>query len=173
MLPRSYQQRWLQIATDLNTAMITQFQRYYFAETDDNQDTADDTRLHIFVDASIQSYGATAYICRRNHSSLVMAKNRVAPLKPLTLPKLEHMAAVIGARLSQHLRKALGIEKIDYWSDSQIVLHWLSNPENTNRFIRRRFEEIKNQTGTGSWRYCPTQNNPADLLTRGISASQY
>ncbi|XP_053390230.1 uncharacterized protein LOC128553138 [Mercenaria mercenaria] len=173
MLPRSYQQRWLQIATDLNIAMKTQFQRYYFAETDDNQDAADDTRLHIFVDASTQSYGATAYICRRNHSSLVMAKNRIAPLKPLTLPKLELMAAVIGARLSQHLRKALGIDKIDYWSDSQIVLHWLSNPEKTNRFIRRRVEEIKNQTGTGSWRYCPTQNNPADLLTRGISASQY
>ncbi|XP_045213485.2 uncharacterized protein LOC123564176 [Mercenaria mercenaria] len=172
MLPRSYQQRWLQIATDLNTAMKTQFQRYYFAETDDNQDAADDTKLHIFVDASTQSYDATAYICRRNHSSLVMAKNRVAPFKPL-LPKLELMAAVIGARLSQHLRKALGIDKIDYWSDSQIVLHWLSNPEKTNRFIRRRVEEIKNQTGTGSWRYCPTQNNPADLLIRGISASQY
>ena len=81
-----------------------------FIKSVNNEVTADDnptSSLHIFVDASTKSYGATAYICKDNHSTLVMAKNRVAPVKQLTLPKLELMAAVIGARLSQHLRTTL------------------------------------------------------------------
>ena len=92
----------MHIATDLNASMMMQFPRHYFTDADDKQDTADNrlnSSLHIFVNASTQSYGVTGYICKRNHS-LVMAKNRLAPL---TLPKTELIATVIGARLSQHL----------------------------------------------------------------------
>ena len=59
----------------------------------------------IFVDASIHSYGAVAYLCNRNRSAIVMARKKVEPLKTITLPKLELMAAVVGARLASHLEK--------------------------------------------------------------------
>ncbi len=61
--------------------------------------------LHVFVDASQRAYGASAYLCKGNTSSLVIAKNRIAPLAKMTLPKLELMAAVIGARMSKNLTK--------------------------------------------------------------------
>ena len=56
-----------------------------------------------------------------------MAKNRVAPLKQLTLPKLELMGAVIGARLAKHLLDNLGDMVVNFWRDSQIVLKWIAS----------------------------------------------
>ena len=51
----------------------------------------------------------------------MMAKNRVAPLKTITLSKLELMEAVVGARLASHLEKSLAPKNLSFWPDSQIV----------------------------------------------------
>ena len=106
-------------------------------------------------------------------STLVMSKSRVAPLKGLTLPRLELMAAVIGARLLRHVRKEVTVTKVELWSDSQIVLHWLQTTRTLQRFEKNRVNEINGLTDNRKWRYCPTKENPADLLTRGISAAQF
>jgi hypothetical protein len=127
----------------------------------------------MFVDASQSSYGAVAYICKGKQSSFVMAKNRVAPLKKMTLPRLELMAATIGARLLKHIQKSLPNTDCYLWSDSQIVLHWLETEKHLPRFVQNRVNEIKDLTGKRLWKYCPTDSNPADLLTRGITAKQY
>ena len=39
--------------------------------------------------------------------------------------------------------------------------------------MHSRVEEIKQLTSRLPWRYCPTDDNAADLLTRGISAQAY
>ncbi|XP_053376476.1 uncharacterized protein LOC128547529 [Mercenaria mercenaria] len=83
------------------------------------------------------------------------------------------MAALIGARLGSHLQKSLMVTDITYWSDSQIVLHWLKSSKPTKRFITNRVTEMSNLTSGSSWRYCPTDSNPADLLTRGITADKF
>ncbi|XP_052820064.1 uncharacterized protein LOC128245883 [Mya arenaria] len=99
-LPHELQQKWQEIARDMNSASSSSFNRRLFNfEADDTVNAADETILHVFSYASMTSYGAAVYICRVNQSALVMAKSRVAPLKKLTLPRLELMAAVIGARL--------------------------------------------------------------------------
>ena len=79
--------------------------------------------LHIFVDVSMKAYGSSIYVCQGTRSSFVMAKARVAPLKQYTLPKLELMAAVIGARLCQFVLKSLDQfhPRVVMWSDSQIA----------------------------------------------------
>ncbi|XP_060588887.1 uncharacterized protein LOC132744251 [Ruditapes philippinarum] len=59
----------------------------------------------------IQAYGAVAYLCRKHESKLIFAKSRVAPLKKLSLPKLELMAAVIGARIANHLQQAMEVQE--------------------------------------------------------------
>ena len=100
-----------------------------------------------------------------------MAKSRVAPVKTLTLPQLELMAAVIGARLYSYLQPNIQPSAVYFWSDSQIVLHWLSSNRDLKRFVSNRVKEIQSATKTTSWRYCPTAENPADLLTRGMQAS--
>ena len=75
-----------------------------------------------------------------------MAKNRVAPLKTITLPKLELMAAVVRARLASHLEKSLAPKNVTFWSDSQIVLHWLQNTKPLKRFQANRVKEIQEIT---------------------------
>ncbi|CAG2185026.1 unnamed protein product [Mytilus edulis] len=131
--------------------------------------------LHVFVDASMKAYGAVAYMyLSKGHSAaLVMAKTRVAPVKKLTLPQLELMAAVIGARLTQHLKSTLECTDVTLWSDSQIVLQWLNTSKPLKRFVSNRIKEINELTEECKWKYCPTNCNPADLLTRGITAKQF
>jgi hypothetical protein len=99
-----------------------------------------------------------------------MSKSRVAPLKKLTLPQLELMAAVTGARLASYLSNHLKVTKIVVWSDSQIVIYWLSSQKELKCFIQNRVKEIHQATNNATWNYCPTSGNPADLLPRGISA---
>ena len=90
--------------------------------------------MHHFADASAAGYGVCSYIRAINpegmlHVALVAAKGRVAPLKPITIPRLELSAAVMAVKLDQVIRRDLEIPVIQsqFWSDSQIVLSYISN----------------------------------------------
>ena len=111
-----------------------------------------------------------------------MSTSRVAPVETLTLPKLELMAAVMATRLAQFIRSAL-IHKLSsvsvhLWSDSQIMLHWIykhnTTKHNTTKhntakpFTANRIPEIINSFPPNMWSFTPSNDNPADLLTRGI-----
>ena len=98
------QQQWLTIAKNILEARHVQIPRQYFPTvgTPKQHD-----RLHIFAGASLTAYGAIAFLCSGNSTSFVMAKSRVAPLKPLTLPKLELMGALTAARLCNFIVQAL------------------------------------------------------------------
>ena len=95
-LPADTQAKWYDLARDLQQAVLIEIPRYYFKE----ESITTGAKLHVFTDASHSVYGSCAYIVTGNQSILVMAKNRVAPLKQITLPKLELMGAVVRARLA-------------------------------------------------------------------------
>ena len=127
-IPADLQQKWSSIAADIYKSINEQasLPRQYFSEPIKPQENVE---LHTFSDSSTVAYGAVALDRHDNHISFVMAKNRVAPLKKLTLPQLELMAALIGARLAhfiqQSLKKRFHNLRVTLWTDSQIVLHWL------------------------------------------------
>ncbi|XP_065902524.1 uncharacterized protein [Dysidea avara] len=129
-------------------------------------------KLHVFCDASKKAYGAVIYICEGDQTSFVMAKTRVVPMKSHTLPRLELMAAVVGSRLCKFVLKSLHHLSFDVtmWSDSQITLHWLFSKKKLQQFVSNRVNEIHRLLPNFTWHYCPTECNPADLLTRGISS---
>ena len=54
-----------------------------------------------------------------------------------------------------------------------IVLSWLKSNKKLSVFVSNRVTEIKELTNNYEWRYCPTKSNTADMLSRGISASQF
>jgi hypothetical protein len=65
-----------------------------------------DTQLHHFSDACESGYGITSYIRFMNdqdriHCTMVIIRSRVAPLKKMTIPRLELTAAV---RMSLKIR---------------------------------------------------------------------
>ena len=121
-LPESICETWNQLSRSLDRVTEVKFTRQFIPST------SFETCPHIFVDASVKSYGAAAYISNHSQARLVMAKNRVAPLKVLTLPQLELMAALVGARLASHLLQTISTSNVTFWSDSQIVLYWLQQP---------------------------------------------
>lgn len=133
-----------------------------------------DSTIHCFVDASMKAYGAVIYVVNEHGSSLVMTKSRVAPIKELTLPRLELMAATIGARLTRfvcnHLKES-NISQCILWSDSQIVLSWLASDKPLPTFVKNRVKEIRSAEFS-EFKYCPTTENPADLLTRGMTVKE-
>ncbi|XP_070546927.1 uncharacterized protein [Ptychodera flava] len=162
--------RWKHIVSDFNASTEIKIDRRYFAEN-----TSADHELHVFADASCKAYGAAAYLRRGDKTSLVMAKTRVAPIKELSLPCLELMAALVGSRLLRFVQDALqdkvNITDRTLWSDNQCVIHWITRRDKKLPvFVANRVKEIRNVPCT--IKYCPTKDNPADLLTRGISTRE-
>lgn len=138
---------------------------------------AEDWTLHTFCDASKCAYAAVVFLRGVRHGkvfvTLLAAKGRIAPLRKMTIPRLELLAAVIGARLYTSVQKSLqsGLESF-FWSDSSTVLAWIKRQEDWNVFVTNRVNEIRRNTPCDSWRHVPGSSNPADLPSRGCSARQ-
>lgn len=133
---------------------------------------------HCFSDASQVAYSACIYLKSidkfGNYSvRLLCAKARVAPLKPeLTIPRLELMGALLGARLHNKVIKSLRVKinKSVFWTDSTIVLGWIkTKPKTLKMFVCNRIQEIRDLTNDCSWRHVPTNENPADFSSRGVA----
>ena len=164
---------WVNIAKEIDNVTTTVQPRCPLPQNTNPSST----QLHIFADASMKAYGAVAYLCHGSETSMVMAKSRVVPLKKFTLPKLELMAALTGARLGNFVQQVLKQRyaniTVKLCTDSEIALHWLNNDKPLKPFIANRVREIKELFSTTHWNHCPTKSNPADLLTHGISAQQF
>ena len=163
---------WNAIASDIKKLPSFPINRCYFATT---AFTTFNIELHVFADASTKAYGAVAFLCTKQETSFVMAKSRVAPLKTLTLPKLELMAALVATRLANFIIHSLTLQQASMyvWTDSQIVLHWIQSTKVLPQFVAHRVSEIKQTLPKAMWKYCPTSDNPADLLTRGLTIQQF
>lgn len=106
--------------------------------------------------------------------SLVISKTRVAPIKKLTLPKLELMGALLCDRLVEFVKNALDLKmKADTacWTDSTRTLGWIkSNPSIKDVYVNNRVSEIQKLTPSSHWHHCSGKQNPADVMTRGSLA---
>ena len=98
----------------------------------------------------------------------------VAPIKKVSLPRLELSAAVVNARSLKFVIRALPMKvaRVVCWSDSMVTLHWIKGQSSSCKpFVANRVAEIQSTWDPECWRYCASKENPADLLTRGLSCS--
>lgn len=87
------------------------------------------TQLYGFCDASQRAYGACMYIRTQIDSNdfhvlLLCSKTRVAPIKTLSISRLELCAALLLAQLIHKIRSCIDVteNKIFLWLDSTITL---------------------------------------------------
>lgn len=133
--------------------------------------------LHTFCDASKNAYSSVVFLkCVQNDQvfiHLLAAKSRVAPIKKMTIPRLELLAAVIGTRLCTSVKNNLKLDlECFFWTDSTTVLSWISRNEEWGTFVHNRVLEIRQSTSKDMWRHVPGVLNVADLPSRGCSAKQ-
>nr|XP_042903892.1 uncharacterized protein LOC122270483 [Parasteatoda tepidariorum] len=92
----------------------------------------------------------------------------------LSLPRLELMGALLSARLSEKIIEGLEfpVERI-FWTDSSITYFWIrGSPDRFKIFIKNRIQEIHKHSNPSEWFHCPGTDNPADLISRGLSVSE-
>ncbi|XP_058464968.1 uncharacterized protein LOC131438748 [Malaya genurostris] len=131
--------------------------------------------LHGFSDASKRAYGAVVYIrCIAIDGSisinLLASKSRVAPIKPITIPRLELCGVKLLAELVTKTISTLNIkfDDVKLWCDSSIVLCWLKKPPSTlNQFVSNRVAAVVEMTNAFQWQYVQSAFNPADVISRG------
>ena len=139
-----------------------------------------DYELHHFSDASELSYGAASYLVMKNteghtHSSLIFAKSHLAPLKKVTIPRLELTAATLSVRLDVMLRRELEfpISRSVFWTDSTIVLQYVRNEDKRFKtFVANRIATIRENSEPAQWHYVDSASNPADDTTRSMGAEK-
>ncbi|XP_053686349.1 uncharacterized protein LOC128735892 [Sabethes cyaneus] len=138
-------------------------------------------QLHCFADASKVAYGCCIYARTEDKRGmvkvqLISAKSRVAPLKRLSIPRLELCAAQLASRLYNKVTQALGLEyhSVHFWSDSTVVLNWLQSPPYTwKTFVANRVSEIQTTTRNVGWKHIPGLQNPADMVSRGMRVNDF
>ncbi|XP_035988947.1 uncharacterized protein LOC118561130 [Fundulus heteroclitus] len=135
-------------------------------------------QLYHFADAIEDSYGTVSYLVLHNdsgeaRSTLLMARARVALLKTPTVSRLELTAATVAVKMDKLLKKELELELKDsvFWTDSTAVIKYL-NSETTRfkTFVANRITAILQHSQPCQWRYVNSSSNPADFVSRGLTA---
>ena len=168
-----HSRRWLQWLSELQELSSFEVNRCI---KPDNFGVTLTAQIHNFSDASENGYGIASYIILTNKDgqkccTLLMSKSRVAPLKKVTIPRMELTAAVIAAKVDQLLRQELEIklEKSVFWTDSLTVLRYIENDASRFKtFVANRVSYIREATLPFQWKYVNSQLNPADIASRGV-----
>ncbi|XP_046145649.1 uncharacterized protein LOC123988934 [Osmia bicornis bicornis] len=173
-LPPSTALRWTTFRTELQDLSDLHIPRWL------NLTPEGRVEIHGFSDASQHALAAVVYLRISSSTSsatlsLVCAKTKVAPLKRLTIPRLELTAALLLARLAQYVRNTLELSSapVHLWMDSAVALTWISHhPSRWKEFVRNRVGAIQDALPGARWKFISGRDNPADCASRGLTPTQ-
>jgi len=173
-LPYDMKERWIKFYRSLEQLKTCSIPRKV------KPCATDEIEFHGFCDASEEAYGACVYVRskdgnKRIYSRLLCAKTRVAPLKGATIPRLELNGALLLAELINKVAKSWAVEVRDFklWTDSMIVLSWLNCQKGRLKtYVLNRVSQILELTEVTQWNHVRSNENPADLISRGTNSAE-
>ena len=175
-LPPMIHDAWLQWRSELKSLSGKHIPRYYFPKGAH----IIAVELHGFSDASEHAYAGVVYLRMVDsngsvHISIVTSKTKVAPIKRLTIPRLELCGAHLLAQLLHHVKQVfnLPLNCVYAWTDSTIVLCWLvGNPKRFKTYVGNRVSHIVELIAPDRWNHVNGTENPADCASRGLFPSE-
>ena len=130
--------------------------------------------LHVFCDASAEAIGHVIYLRQINAAdevavAFVLGSSKVAPKGTSSIPRLELCAALNATLATSRVIDEIDLEidQVYYYTDSKVVLGYLSNRERRfSRYVTARIDGILGLSSIEQWHYVVTDLNPADLATK-------
>ncbi|XP_076638767.1 uncharacterized protein LOC143350575 [Colletes latitarsis] len=172
-LPPEFLQEWCRYAAELHLLRHVRVPRWCGLPPGNMA-----LELHGFADASSHAYAEVVYARLASEGgaailvTLLVAKTRVAPVKTLSIPRLELYAAVLLTRLLARIHAETPFVRASIFAlmDSRVVLEWLRrHPATWQVFVANRVSEIQTAHPSASWQqHVPTRDNPADCASRGM-----
>ena len=179
VLPTDLSAEWEKLSIDFANIFDISFDRATL-----NEDLS--YGLHIFCDSSQTSFGFVMYGTHLDESNFLFAKAKIAPMKNYSIPTLELMSVVLAFKCLPEVLSAYDNIKFEFVNiivDAQVVLSWLLSDElkTKSKFVKNRLKEVqcakveildKFKLKT-HFNYVNTNENPADMITRGISSKKF
>ena len=136
-----------------------------------------------FADASEKCYGAVIYIrvgpldSNAHNTSLLCAKSRIAPLKKISLARLElcaaHLLALLTQSVTANINSRCKINNIFAFSDSTITLAWIkSSPHRWQTFVANRTAAVQEIISPDNWYHVSGTDNPSDIISRPVTPNK-
>jgi hypothetical protein len=131
--------------------------------------------LLVFADGSKQAFCTLAYLRYKISETeykctLLSGKTRVAPLKKISVPRIELLGALAAVRLAESIQNGcrLEIKRRYFFTDSSAVLGMINSECGAfNEFVGTRLGEIKSKCNPAEeWLWLATKENLADMGTR-------
>lgn len=163
-------QRWKTALPDLQNVSIPRcLHPVHFSPTTKAE-------IHAFSDASQRAIGVAVYLRLFNPKgevcvSLMFGQAKVAPINPISVPRLELCGAVLAVQAVDRITKEIDIAIADtvFYTDSRVVLGYICNESRRfHIYVANRVQTIRKISSPDQWRYVESSNNPADLATRGL-----
>lgn len=174
-IPEDFFARWSKIYSQLSNLNGLRVPRWLGLGSETNK-----VEIHGFADASNFAYAAVVYLkvtssLGKTTVTLLAGKSKVAPLKTISIPRLELCAALLLARLVEFVHTSQGFETFSChcWTDSTVVLAWVTqHPSRWKTFVANRVADIQSRLTNVTWRHVPTSDNPADCTSRGLLGNE-
>ena len=168
-IPDGEREKWVKFFRDMFS-----MEKIWFHRSTKPANAVGKPSLVIFSDASEEAFGCCAYIRWRTttgvESRLLMAKSRLAPMKRITIPRLELNAALMGARMKEFVVREMNttLERTHLIVDSEIVRAMIQKESyGFNTFAGVRIGEIQALTDKTNWYWIESSLNVADIISRG------
>lgn len=98
--------------------------------------------------------------------------SKVAPIKLITIPRLELAAAHLTTKLLKAVQKSMEFNNTPFylWTDSLAVIMWIhSDLHKLKVYVANRVKEIRSESEPKNWNHVRSEFNPADLISRVIA----